>query len=75
MILIDIEMPSCCAECPLYNDFYDYPVCNVTNHSKEYNFPIRERRMPTCLLREQNQQNNPMLSIKVPKMPLGWTIK
>lgn len=48
-------MPSCCADCPLYNDFYDYPTCNVTNHSMGYDFPIRKRRMPTCPLKEQTK--------------------
>lgn len=75
MVLLDINMPTCCADCLLFDDNYDYPTCYVTQESRGYNFKIHEKRMPKCPLREQNQQNNPMLSIKVPKMPLGWTIK
>lgn len=50
MILIDIDMPSCCADCPLYDDRWDYPTCYVTNSSRGYNFKIHELRMPDCPL-------------------------
>ena len=50
MVLIDIDMPSCCADCPLYDDRWDYPTCYVTNSSRGYNFKIHELRMPDCPL-------------------------
>ena len=53
MILIDMEMPTCCADCPLYDDRWDYPTCYVTQESRGYNFKIHEKRMPKCPLRER----------------------
>ena len=50
MILIDIDMPSCCADCPLFDDRWDYPTCYVTQESRGYNFKIHEKRMPNCPL-------------------------
>ncbi len=53
MVLLDINMPTCCADCPLFEDRYDYPTCYVTQESRGYNFKIYEKRMPECPLREQ----------------------
>ena len=58
MILIDIEMPQCCQKCPMYNDFYDYPTCNVTGHSMGYKFNPYEKRMPSCPLRYRKNEKN-----------------
>ena len=55
MVLLDINMPTCCADCPLFNDRYDYPTCYITQESRGYNFKIHEKRMPTCPLREQTK--------------------
>lgn len=55
MVLLDINMPTCCADCLLFDDNYDYPTCYVTQESRGYNFKIHEKRMPKCPLREQNQ--------------------
>lgn len=52
MILIDIEMPKSCADCPLYDDNWDYPACYVTDETKGYNFKYREKRMSGCPLRD-----------------------
>ena len=52
MILIDIDMPSCCAECPLFDDNYDYPTCYCTQSSRGYKFKIHEKRMPDCPLKD-----------------------
>lgn len=52
MIFIDIDMPDCCAKCPLFDDRYDYPTCYITQESRGYNFKIYEKRMPKCLLKE-----------------------
>ena len=40
MVLLNIEMPLCCAECPIYDDRWDYPTCYITNESRGYNFKI-----------------------------------
>ncbi len=53
MVLLDINMPTCCANCPLFEDRYDYPTCYITQESRGYNFKIYEKRMPECPLREQ----------------------
>lgn len=58
MILIDMEMPECCAKCQLYDDRWDYPTCYATNHSRGYNFPITKRRMPDCPLKYKKNEKN-----------------
>lgn len=50
MVLLDIDMPTCCAKCPLFDDRWDYPTCYVTQESRGYNFKIYEKRMPKCPL-------------------------
>lgn len=55
MVILDINMPSCCSECPLYDDRWDYPTCYVTQESRGYNFKIHEKRMPECPLKEQTK--------------------
>ena len=56
MILIDMDMPTCCADCPLFDDRWDYPTCYVTQKSTGYDFKIHEKRMPKCPLKEQTTQ-------------------
>ena len=50
-------MPSCCNECPLFDDRYDYPTCYCTQSSRGYNFDIRHKRMPDCPLSEFISEN------------------
>ena len=52
MVILNIEMPSCCHDCPAYDDRWDYPTCYITNESRGYNFKIYEKRMPKCPLEE-----------------------
>ncbi len=56
MVLLDINMPTCCANCPLFDDRYDYPTCYVTQESRGYNFKIYEKRMPKCPLKEEEEE-------------------
>ena len=51
MIFIDIDMPTCCYECPLYDDKYDCPTCFFTNASKRYKFDPYSDRMSDCPLK------------------------
>ena len=44
------QLPSCCEACPGLDDYGDYPTCKLTGHSRGYNFPVREERMPDCPL-------------------------
>ena len=48
MIVIDMDMPKSCDECPLFDDRWDYPTCYVNQLSSGYNFPIRDKRMDFC---------------------------
>lgn len=57
MIQIDIEMPSCCADCPFFDDRWTNPTCRVNDHSKGYTFNFRENRMPDCPLQNMNDSN------------------
>ena len=56
MVLLNIEMPLCCAECPIYDDRWDYPTGYITNESRGYNFKIHEKRMPNCPLKEIQEE-------------------
>ena len=57
MVLLNIEMPLCCADCPMYDDRWDYPTCYVTDESRGYNFKIHEKRMSSCPLKEIEKDN------------------
>ena len=52
MVLLDIDMPYCCNNCPLYDDRWDYPTCYATQHSMGYKFNPFEKKMPDCPLHE-----------------------
>ena len=47
-IVIEMDMPKSCDECPLFDDRWDYPTCYVNQLSSGYNFPIRDKRMDFC---------------------------
>lgn len=48
MIILDIDMPKNCMECPLFDDRWDYPTCYANQNSSGYTFPITEKRMSFC---------------------------
>lgn len=52
ILIRELDMPKNCADCPLYDDRWDYPTCYLTNSSRGYNFRIHELRMPDCPLVE-----------------------
>lgn len=52
MVLLDIEMPTCCIKCPILDDRGDYPTCYITNHAMGYKFNKYAERMPYCPLKE-----------------------
>ena len=62
-VLLDMDMPNYCAECPLFEDRYDYPTCYVTKKSEGYNFKIHEKRMPNCPLTGVKIGENPFPEI------------
>lgn len=59
MLLIDMEMPTCCAECPMLDDNGDYPMCRVNQAQHGYTFSVNERRMPECPLYDMERKENP----------------
>lgn len=46
--IVRMEMPKSCWDCPCLDDYGDYPVCEISNEQRGYNFPIHEKRMPNC---------------------------
>ena len=48
MIIIDMDMPNSCDECPLFDARWDYPTCYVNQFSSGYKFPVRDKRMDFC---------------------------
>jgi len=46
--VVRMEMPKCCWDCPCFDDYSDYPMCEISNEQRGYNFPIHEKRMPNC---------------------------
>ena len=47
-----MDMPKSCNKCPMFDDRWDYPTCFITQKSSGYNFPIHEKRMDFCPLKE-----------------------
>ena len=47
-VVVRMEMPGCCYDCPCLDDYGDYPRCRISNEQRGYNFPIHEKRMPRC---------------------------
>lgn len=57
MIVIDIEMPTCCDECFALDDHGDYPYCMISHEQRGYTFNVRENRMDRCPLRDCSRPN------------------
>lgn len=47
-LIVEMEMPSCCHDCPFEADQWDYPICRVTGRSEGYRFDARNNRMVDC---------------------------
>lgn len=47
-VVVRMEMPSCCHDCPFEADKWDYPICRVTGRSEGYRFDTRNNRMVDC---------------------------
>lgn len=52
VIVMGMEMPQECDQCPFFDDRYDYPTCDVTRRSHGYNWNPQGQRMPECPLVE-----------------------
>ena len=46
--VVRMKIPKSCWDCPCFDDYGDYPRCEITNEQRGYNFPIHEKRMPNC---------------------------
>lgn len=50
ILIKSMEMPSCCDDCWALDEYGDYPVCQITEEQRGYNFRTREKRMDKCPL-------------------------
>ena len=48
MIQIDMKMPEYCDDCPMLDEYGDYPMCRITQETRGYNFNARKKRMDKC---------------------------
>ena len=55
MVVVEMKMPKCCDDCPCLDDYGDYPRCRISNEQRGYNFPIHEKRMPECPIKDEVQ--------------------
>lgn len=54
MLLIDMEIPACCEDCPIC---YDFMCCPITDTHVDY-ATMDEKRLPNCPLRELHDGGN-----------------
>lgn len=59
MIQIDMNMPKCCDECFALDEYGDYSFCLISQDQRGYTFNTREKRMPSCPLKEYETENKP----------------
>lgn len=52
MIMIDIEMPQCCADCFALDESGDYPHCRISHEQRGYTFDVTQKRMPSCPMKD-----------------------
>lgn len=50
ILIKGMEMPSYCDDCWALDEYGDYPVCQITEEQRGYNFRTREKRMDKCPL-------------------------
>ena len=48
MIILDMDMPKSCTECPMFDNTHDYPTCYIEWKSSDYDFPVYDKRMSFC---------------------------
>lgn len=47
-LIVEMEMPKNCDECPLLDEIGDYPMCRATQETRGYNFDTRNKKMDKC---------------------------
>lgn len=52
VLIKGLEMPHNCGECWALDECGDYPVCNITQEQRGYDFDIRKNKMDKCPLVE-----------------------
>ena len=55
VIINNMQMPSCCNECPMLDDNGDYPFCILTKDQRGYNFDTLSKRMDSCSLEDADE--------------------
>ena len=48
MLILDMQMPRACDDCPMLDESGDYPMCRITHETRGYTFNTREKRMDRC---------------------------
>ena len=56
MISIDMNMPKCCDDCPIFDDSGDYPYCRVLHETRGYTFETLVKRFPNCPLKNMDKE-------------------
>ena len=66
MVLLDIEMPKCCNDCPLSDDSGDYPFCWALQQNRGYRFDQKTKRFPNCPLKpiEEKKEDSEIDKLK-----------
>ena len=47
-VIVKMEMPTCCQDCPFYIDQLECTTCRVTWRSEGYRFDAQKKRMDDC---------------------------
>ena len=74
IVIKNMQMPSCCNECPMLDDNGDYPFCILTKDQRGYTFDTLSRRMDSCPLEDANEALSLVLYTVVTqnKIDISW---
>lgn len=52
VLIKNMKIPKNCDDCPMFDDHYDYPYCNITSTCQGYKWSPLDQRMSNCPLVE-----------------------
>lgn len=52
VLIKNMKIPKNCDDCPMFDDHYDYPYCNITSTCQGYKWSPLDQRMSNCPLIE-----------------------
>lgn len=67
VIVKGMDMPHNCGECWELNERGDYPVCNITQEQRGYDFDIRKNKMDKCPLGEVPTPHGRLIDADIPE--------